>query len=74
MSVIPFTGRKPTARPGPAGDGRHPLPWSADGTGIIRDAAGAVVGSTVHPDMAALVVRIVNASGGGPGFCPPGPP
>lgn len=65
MSVIPFTGRKPSARPGPAGDGRHPLPWVADEAGIIGDAAGAVVGSTVHRDMAALVVRIVNASGDG---------
>lgn len=65
MSVIPFTGRKPPARPGSPGGGRHPLPWTTDGDGIIRDAAGAVVGSTVHPETAVLVVRTVNASGDG---------
>lgn len=48
MSVIPFTGRKPSARPGPASNGQHPLPWAADEAGIIRDVAGAVVSSTVH--------------------------
>jgi hypothetical protein len=65
MTVIPFTGRKPPARPGPAGDARHSLPWTADEAGIIRDAAGTVIGSAVDPDMAALVVQAVNASGDG---------
>lgn len=73
MSVIPFTGPKPTARPGLAGSDRHPLPWSADEAGIMRDATGAVVASTVHPDMAALVVRAVNASRDGQGWARPSP-
>ncbi len=49
MTVIPFTGRQAPARSGPAGDARHPLPWTADEDGIIRDAAGTVIGSAVEP-------------------------
>ena len=66
-NILSFRGRKPTARPGLAGSDRHPRPWTADETGNIRDAAGAVVASTTYPDMAALVVRAVNASGDGQG-------
>lgn len=39
----------------------HPAPWRYE-NGFIWDARGRVVGSTVLPDTAAWIVRLVNAS------------
>lgn len=43
-------------------DGAYPMPWRADATGSIYDARGRQVGSMVRPDIAEVVVWVLNAA------------
>ncbi|GJE78110.1 hypothetical protein [Methylorubrum suomiense] len=57
--ILPFRGRKPAGAPVAPGSPAHPAPWRVE-QGIIFDAQDRVVGSTVQPQTADWVVRMVN--------------
>lgn len=58
-NVMPLRGGQSEAEPA---DGLYPLPWSTDEVGRIHDARGRQIGAMVRPDLARLMVRVLNAA------------